>query len=450
MRLGEILVHAGILDGDQVGAALRQQVVYGGRLGTNLIELGYTDADEIARALAHQHGVPAALRRQLGRHDPAVLALVPRELAANATAVPIAYSQAGGKRRLVVCMRDPGNQPALRELAARAQVPVLPCVAPELLVYALLERLYRLPSPRRLAATGHGQAQPVPHSGVHPLPRAPSDDGIDIVFDDENEIAPLSMQLVDLDDEGVARDLSQYAQATSRNTEELAASVWAAASASAGEGIADDARASVIHALAAASQVTGAPPDLAQLGEPPPADSYVPAAPVAMPLMPLDEARTSIAAADHRDAVQQTVIAFMRGRFGGGLVLLAKDGLALGAAGFGGLFDDESVESILIPLSMPSVLAIAHDTRVVYRGPPPANGQAVQERFFKLFPLPEPPRDTIVAPVVIRDRVVCLYYAHAPEGGDLDDDAADGLCALAADAADAFVRMIRGGKRPTE
>ncbi len=450
MRLGEILVHAGIIDGDQLGAALRQQVVYGGRLGTNLIELGYVDADQIARGLAHQHGVPAALQRQLGRHDPAVLSLVTRELAANAAAVPIAYSQAGGNRRLVVCMRDPGNQAALRELAAHTRVPVIPCVAPELLVYALLERLYRVTSPRRLAVTGHGQARPVPHSGVHPLPRPPSDDGIDIDFDDDNEVAPLSMQLVDLDDEGVARDLSQYAHATSRNTEEIAATVWAAASAAAGEGIADDARASVIHALAAASQVTAAPPDLAGIDESAPAHSYVPAAPVALPLMPLDEARAAIAAANHRDAVQQTVVAFMRGRFGGGLVLLAKDGLALGAAGFGGLFDDGSVESILMPLSMPSALATAHDTGVVYRGPPPANGQAVQERFFKLFPLPEPPRDTIVAPVVIRERVVCLYYAHAPDGGDLDDDAADGLCTLAADAAAAFVRMIRGGKRKPE
>jgi len=52
--------------------------------------------------------------------------------------------------------------------------------------------------------------------------------------------------------------------------------------------------------------------------------------------------------------------------------------------------------------------------------------------------------------VVIRDRVVCLYYAHAPDGGDLDDDAADGLCALATDAATAFVRLIRGGKRKPE
>jgi len=450
VRLGEILVHAGVIDGDQLEAALRQQVVYGGRIGTNLIELGYTDADQIARALAHQYGVPAALRRQLGRHDPAVLALVPRELAAGVAAVPIAYSQAGGSRRLVVCMRDPGDQTALRDIAASAQVPVIPCVAPELLVYALLERLYHIPSPRRLATTAHGQARPVPHSGVHPIPRPRSDDGIDIVFDDEDDSAPLSMQLVDLDDEGVARDLSQYAQATSRNTQEIAAGIWAAASAAAGAEVADDARANMVHALAAASQATQEAADLSAIGPPDLTHNHVPATPVALPLMSVDEARATVASADHRDDVQQTVLAFMRGRFGGGLAMLAKDGLALGAAGFGGLFDEASVESILVPLSLPSMLAIAHDTRTPFRGPPPAAGHAVQDRFFKLFPLPEPPRDTIVAPVVIRDRVVCLYYAHAPDGGDLDGDAVDGLCALAADAADAYVRMIRGGKRKPE
>ncbi len=457
MRLGEILVRAGVLDVEQLGAALRQQVVYGGRLGTNIIELGYSDADQVARALAHQHGVPAALRRQLGRHDPAVLPLVPRALAASATVIPIAYSLAGGNRRLVVCMRDPADEAAQREITAAARLPMVACVAPELLVYALLERLYEVASPRRLATAAHGQARPLPHSGSHQIPPPPSDDSIDIVFDDTEEVAPLSMQLVDLDDEGVTRDLSQYVHTSSRNTEEISATIWAAASATEGREIADNARTGMEQAIAAAAAIARTVPGLAdelrgdeappEPTEAPPEPTEAPPEPAAAPTLTMHEARAAILRAAHRDAVQRAVVDYMRGCFGGGLVLLAKDGLALGAAGFGGLFDDETVESIVVPLSVPSMLAIAHDTCAPFHGPPPAAGHAVQERLFKLFPLSAPPRDTIVTPVVIRDRVVCLYYAHAPGGGAIDSDAADGLRALAADAAATFVRMIRGGKR---
>ena len=112
LRLGQVLVHSGVIDAEQLQAALRQQVVYGARLGTNLIELGYATADQIAHGLAKLHRVPAALTRHLERHDPAVLQRISPQLAAASAAFPIAYSMAGG-RRLVACMRDPTDREAV-------------------------------------------------------------------------------------------------------------------------------------------------------------------------------------------------------------------------------------------------------------------------------------------------------------------------------------------------
>ena len=60
MRLGELLVQAGLLSRQQIEQALRGQVMWGGRLGTNLVELQLLDLDTLSRVLARQHALPAA------------------------------------------------------------------------------------------------------------------------------------------------------------------------------------------------------------------------------------------------------------------------------------------------------------------------------------------------------------------------------------------------------
>lgn len=444
MRLGEILLHAGVIDAEQLAAAFRQQVVYGGRLGTNLIELGYADPDQIARALARQHRVPAALRRHVSRHDPAVLGLVPRELAASTMAVPIAFSMADGKR-LVACMRDPGDSMSLETLAEAAGLEVVACVAAELVVAALLERCYRIPRPRRMAHAAHGATTPLPTdrgSGPIAVPSLDAaDDSIDVDFDaDDVTPMPAELQLVDLDDDNVARDMSQYSTPHGR-VHEIAGSLWASASAMEGLELAAVAQAGIDQALAAAAAVTTVPPDLSG-AEP----STAPAPAVASAPPPatatLTEALAALEEARDRDAVDDAVLAFMHGAFDGGMILLARDGLALGSRGFGGLFDDVSVQSVVIPLSVPSVFARAHDQRTTFKGAAPVEGAAIHERFFRLFDLATAPPMVAVAPVCIRDRVVCLYYAHGANVAHVG-----GLEQLASAVSRTFVRLIRAGKQ---
>lgn len=450
MRLGQILVGAGVVDAEQVSAALRQQVVYGGRLGTNVIELGYADADQIARALAKQHGVPAALRRHLERHDPSVLGLLPVEHAAALFAFPVAYSLAGGVRRLVVCMRDPVDAGALATIRAHAGIDTVPCAAPELLVYALLDRFYGIARPRRMAHAQHGHARPLPGSRTGPVPvQVPDDDSVDIDFESDESTEMSTLQLVELDDAGVVKDLSQYSPTGSARTtaSAIAGSIWASASAIEGAGVASAATAAAEKAMAAAS--AGPPSTAADLQEPAVVHSPRPAEETELepPHLELGAALAAIDRAEHRDGVSTAVVGYMRGVFGGGLVLLAKDGLALGADGFGGHFDADSVQSIVVPLSVPSAFQKSHDDGHLYRGMPPAAGKAIQDRFFKLFPLEGNPAEIAIAPVVIGNRVVCLYYAHAAGGGALNDTAVIGLGQLADRASQAYVRLIRGAKR---
>ena len=71
-RLGDLLIDARLLSGEQVAQGLRAQVMWGGRLGTNLIELGYLDIDELSRLLGRQQRYPAALAWHFEQGDAAL------------------------------------------------------------------------------------------------------------------------------------------------------------------------------------------------------------------------------------------------------------------------------------------------------------------------------------------------------------------------------------------
>src|SRR6266545_4992398 len=71
-RIGELLVHDGLITAEARERALRSQAVHGGRLGTNLIEQFALGLDDLAEGLARQHDMPAALDRHFSSADPAI------------------------------------------------------------------------------------------------------------------------------------------------------------------------------------------------------------------------------------------------------------------------------------------------------------------------------------------------------------------------------------------
>ena len=107
MRLGEMLMAAGLISERELDAARAHQRATGGRIGSTLIELGLLEADDVARALARQHGVPAALSRHLRERDRGVASHLPAETARELNALPVALSRGAEGPNLVVCFRDP-------------------------------------------------------------------------------------------------------------------------------------------------------------------------------------------------------------------------------------------------------------------------------------------------------------------------------------------------------
>ncbi|MDX2086923.1 MAG: hypothetical protein SFX73_03685 [Kofleriaceae bacterium] len=165
MRLGAILVAAGIIDQSQLERALQAQVMLGARLGTCLVELGLIDLDGLANALSHQHGLPAALASHFERANPTLQLALDANLAERYACVPLFRV---GKRSAVIAATGPLEPRALAIIAEDLDLSVdrlLVAVAPELRIRATLERVYNIPRPQRfLRAPGAPRAVPTSYA----------------------------------------------------------------------------------------------------------------------------------------------------------------------------------------------------------------------------------------------------------------------------------------------
>src|SRR2546421_10769588 len=56
-KLGDILIHQGVIDEEKLLAALSDQRAFGGKLGRTLVDLGYVTEEQLVHALATQLGL---------------------------------------------------------------------------------------------------------------------------------------------------------------------------------------------------------------------------------------------------------------------------------------------------------------------------------------------------------------------------------------------------------
>lgn len=137
-KLGQILVTRGWITVQQLTRALKNQNVAGGRLGTCLLEMDALTEDLLLKGLAEQHGVPAAGLDDLRGVPDEVLRLLSDKLARRCRAVP--FRVEGG--RLDVAMMDPRNLSAQDEIAFASGKRVKVHVSHELRVLEALQKYY--------------------------------------------------------------------------------------------------------------------------------------------------------------------------------------------------------------------------------------------------------------------------------------------------------------------
>src|SRR5262249_34703884 len=287
----------------------------------------------------------------LERAKKAAVRVLTPELAERFLCVPLVVQD----RQLIVAMRDPHDLLALDELATATGYQIIPRIAPEVRLFYYVERYYGVPRPARFRALSDALSARLADALEPPPPPLPG-----LPPQVRNPIAPPTLPLT-LDDDDIVIE-----------PEEL-----------------DEER-------------EAAPP-------PPPAR---PALPPAAETASLDEATARMADAMSRSEVADAIIAYVKGNFEVGALLVVRDELALGWRGVGRGVDAERVETLLIPLASPSIFRTALDATDMYVGPVPSS--PLHQHLFKVLRA-QPPERAAVLPIRIRDRVVNMLYAHRSE-----------------------------------
>jgi Type II secretion system (T2SS), protein E, N-terminal domain len=105
IRIGDLLVKAGVITDLQLKAALAEQSQWGGKLGDILVRMEFVTEEVLVRALSKQTGI---LRADLsGEANADAIAKVTAETAEEYGVAPVAVKDEG--KTLVVAMSDPGN-----------------------------------------------------------------------------------------------------------------------------------------------------------------------------------------------------------------------------------------------------------------------------------------------------------------------------------------------------
>lgn len=175
-RIGEILVQAGVLDGEGLKTALVEQRRWGGPLGRILIDMKLITEEALVSALSQQLNFPTV---DLDKIDvPAdVIALVPGELTAQHRILP--FKRAG--KFLDVAMSEPTNLGIIDELRIRTQLNVRPYLAGPKMIERAITRFYGevlfdeqdTPPPAAVKATTTGRYKVMSPEAPAAQPRNP-------------------------------------------------------------------------------------------------------------------------------------------------------------------------------------------------------------------------------------------------------------------------------------
>ncbi len=137
LKLGEMLIQAGVITEEQLRKALAEQKRTGGRLGSTLIRLGFAAEEDVTECLGKQYGVPSV---NLAEHeiDRSVLRLIPATVAEKYEVVPLSRD---GKTINVV-MANPQNLFAIEDIKFTTGFEVRPMVASESSIKNAIEQYY--------------------------------------------------------------------------------------------------------------------------------------------------------------------------------------------------------------------------------------------------------------------------------------------------------------------
>jgi hypothetical protein len=466
MKLGEMLVRDGRITQSQLEQALAHQTRVGGRIGSILVELGFMDAETLTVYLGLELGIPIATGATLERCKRSAVKLLTAQQAARYRCVPIVIQG----QTLIIAIDDPHDIQSLDALHNITGYRILPRVAPEIRVYYYLERFYGVPRPTRYRALGEsprGNSALGSHptsSGLPgpPLPGLPPRRNSPIVAPTPRPVvrrseamaaaAPAPAVAIQRPPppapgpavaaaaaavaELPAADTVPTATAAPRKSPQEQEALELDANDLAIELEADVAEAAALQSAPVKSDAAAAP--VLERGP----RAVRTTAPIYTPRT-VDEAIEIINTTDQRGSVADAILSYAAGLFEVAALCLLRDQFAVGWKGFGPNLDYDRIETLLVPLEMPSIFQIASKTReLVHAHAVPAT---LHDHIFKVLRA-HTPLYSIVCPIAIGNRVVNLLYAHKADGSDLTEGERADLRRITSAAGEAYVRLISASK----
>src|SRR5258708_25239626 len=139
IKIGDLLVKAGVITDSQLKASLAEQAQWGGKLGDILVRMEFLTEEILVRALSKQTGIPRAELN--GEGDALALSKGPAEGAEEFGLVPVALQDEG--RTLTVAMSDPLNLMVTDHLRSLTQCRIVAQLAGTSAIRSAISRWYR-------------------------------------------------------------------------------------------------------------------------------------------------------------------------------------------------------------------------------------------------------------------------------------------------------------------
>ncbi len=137
VKLGEMILRAGLIEAEQLQEALESQKGSGDKLGFTLVNLGYVKEEEITQLLSEQYGVPSINLRHF-EIDETVINLIPSEVSQKYLVIPV--NRTGST--LTIAMADPTNVLAMDDIKFMTGYNIEPVVSSEIAIREALETYY--------------------------------------------------------------------------------------------------------------------------------------------------------------------------------------------------------------------------------------------------------------------------------------------------------------------
>jgi type IV pilus assembly protein PilB len=136
-RIGEQLIHEGLVSREQLSKALDDARSNSTRVGFSLVKLGFMTEQDLVRALARQHRIPAVDLERV-KLDPKILRLLPNDIAIKHQVLPL--RRVG--RTLTVAMANPTDLGVLDDLKFVTRLDIEPVIAGDFSLRRIIEKEY--------------------------------------------------------------------------------------------------------------------------------------------------------------------------------------------------------------------------------------------------------------------------------------------------------------------